>query len=419
MKILDKFFKNVDKKEAISWAFFDFANSSHALLIMSFVFPIFFKEVIAGGKLGDFYWGLVVSISTLAGGIAAPIIGAIADYDTKRKTKFILFTVITIIGTAALYFTGSNMLLVASLIFIVANFFFEIAQTLYDSFLVSVSSKETSGRISGLGWGLGYVGGIIAMLLFKPFYSAGFAGALESTYKLTFPLTALFFLAFSIPSFIFLKEHRIRKAKDSLLRLVKIGFKNTFDTIKNLKKHKNIARFLVAFYFINDALVTLFAFIPIYARTTLSFSISEIAILLIIVQLIGFPSAVFFGWLSDKKGPKKIVLLTIVLWSLAVFMGSIVTAKVIFYFVAVLIGFVIGSSQAVARSWLTKIIPEEKRSEFFGFNGFASKVSAATGPVMFGAIASFTGNQRIAMMSLLIFFAISFIIFSKVKESDY
>ena len=416
MSIINKFFKGVNKKEVVSWAFFDFANSSYALLILSFVFPIFFREVIAGPGYGDFYWGLIVSLSILLGGLTAPIIGAIADYDLRRKSKFILFTLIAVIGTASLYLTKSNMLLIASIIFIVTNLFFELAQTLYDSFLNQISTKETAGRISGFGWGLGYIGGLIAMLVLRPFYAQGFEGGLESTYRLTFPLVALFFLIFSLPSFIFIRESNILKKKESLLNLIKIGFSNVIKSIKNIKKHKNIALFLLAFYFMNDALVTFFSFVPIYANTTLKMSISEITILLVIVQLIGFPSALFFGLLSDRKGAKKILLFTLTIWSLIVILGALAQSKLLFYFVAILVGIVIGSSQAIARSWFSKIIPTEKRSEFFGFNGFASKISATLGPVIFGTVSYLTGNQRIAMFTLLPFFIISFILFLKTKE---
>jgi len=213
------FFKGVDKKQALSWALFDFANSSYSLLILSFVFAIYFKEVIVGGEpLGDFYWGLVISISIIAGAFASPIIGAIADYDTRRKQKLMLFTGLAVLGTASLYLTGSGLLLFSSLLFIATNFFFEIAVVLYDSFLMQVSTPKTAGRISGLGWGLGYMGGITAMLLLKPFYDGGYAGSLEPLYKLTFPLTALFFLLFALPSFIFIKEKKKKRKKESLIK---------------------------------------------------------------------------------------------------------------------------------------------------------------------------------------------------------
>lgn len=412
------FFHGVSKKEAVSWAFFDFANSSYSLLIMSFVFPIYFKEVIAAGSYGDFWWGFAVSLSILIGGLAAPIIGSIADYDARRKRKFIIFSVISMIGTGALYFTGPNRLIFSLFIFVITNIFFEIAITLYDSFLVHVSSEKTAGRISGFGWGLGYIGGIAAMLAFKPLYAKGFIGDLEPVYKLTFPLTALFFFIFAMPSFLFIKEHLQIKRQEPLLKIVKIGLANTLKTLKEIKKHKKIALFLLGFYLMNDVLVTFFSFMPIYARTTLGLSISEISLLLLIVQLIGFPSAVFFGWLSDKKGAKKILLSTIGVWCVIIVLAAIATSIQIFYIVSILTGLVVGSSQAVARSWFSRLIPKDKRCEFFGFNGFASKIAATTGPLVFGLISSITGNQRIAVFSLLLFFIASFLIFLRIEENS-
>src|SRR3989344_984200 len=405
-------FKSLMKKEILSWAFFDFANSSYALLILSFVFSIFFKEVIAGTN-GEFWWGLNISLSILLGALISPIIGAIADHDQRKKIKFIIFTSLSIIGTASLFFTGSDMLLFSSLLFITTNVFYEIDLVLYDSFLTHISTKDNAGVISGLGWGLGYIGGITAMLLLRPFYEAGYNNLF--IYKLTFPLTALFFLIFALPSFIFLKESSVSNNKYKLFELIKIGFSRVKHTLKNLKTHKNIAWFLVGFYFMNDALVTLFSFMAIYAKTTLSMSLSEITIALLIVQLVGFPSAVFFGYLSDKKGAKKILLSTLGVWILIVLLLIIINSKEMFYLVAVLTGLVIGSSQSVARSWLSKIIPSDKKTEFFGFNGFASKVAATTGPLIFGIIAV-NLNQRIALIPLIVFFLISFILFLKVKE---
>ncbi|MBS3174929.1 MFS transporter [Candidatus Woesearchaeota archaeon] len=295
-------FQGLNKKQIFSWALFDFANSSYSLLIISFVFPIFFKEVIAGSN-GDFWWGLNISISILIGGLLSPIIGAIVDHDSRKKIKFIIFTSLSIIGTALLFFTGSNLLLISSLLFILTNVCFEIAQTIYDSFLLHVSTKEKIGLVSGLGWGLGYIGGIAALLLFKPLYGLGYENNLF-LYKLTFPLTALFFLTFSLPIFIFLKEQKSQN-KYKLFELIKIGYSRIKDTLKNIKTHKNIGIFLLAFYFMSDALVTLFSFMAIYARDTIKLSVSEITIALFLVQIIGFPSAVLFGYLSDKKGAKK------------------------------------------------------------------------------------------------------------------
>ncbi len=409
------FFKNLDKKQVLSWALYDFANSSYALIIISFIFPIFYRDIIAGEKYGDFYWGLIISISILLGGLASPILGAIADEHKRKKSKFIFLVTSSSVGTALLYFTGSQTLLFASVLFVLTNLFYEMAQSLYDSFLPQISTKETVGKISGFAWGLGYLGGVAAILLFKPFYGNGFENN-PHLFKLTFPLTALFFLAFSLPAFIFLKEQKEQTAH-SVLSLTKNGFKRVVSTIQNFKNFKEVLLFLLGFYLFNDALVTLFTFIPIFAKTTLGMTIPQIGTLLLGVQVLAFPFTVFFGWLSDKIGSKPVLLFTLTGWIVITLTIYIAESKTVFYIAALFASVVMGSSQSAARSWLSKIIPKEKLAEFFGFNSFASKIAATTGPIVFGAISSFSGNQRNGVLAMLPFFIFSIFIFSRLKEN--
>ncbi len=409
--MFDRLFKSINNKEAFSWSLYDFANSSYTIIIATFVFPIFFKEIIAGGTTGDFWWGFAVSMSILLGAIFSPIIGARADQKKRRKITFALFAIISIIGTSLLYFTGTGLFLFAIIIFIITNACFVVAQTIYDSFLINVSKEKTRGKVSGFAWGLGYVGGIVALFLLKPFYEGGFAGVLESTYKLSFPLTALFFLLFATPSFLYLKER-----KESEVKSQTGGFKEVLTTLKNIKKHKKVAWYILGNFFLFDAIVTIFAFLPLYARTTFSMSISEIMILVVVVQLVAFPATFFLGWLSDKKGQKKILLTTILVWAIIIFSMALVKNTSFFFILAIMGGLVVGSSQAISRSWFSKIIPEEKRAEFFGFSGFSHKIAATTGPLIFGSISSLTGDQRIAMLALIPYFLFAFIIFYKIKE---
>ncbi len=402
-------------REIISWAFFDFGNSAYSLLIMSLAFPLYFKEVIAPGSSSDFYWGLIVSISVLLGGLLAPIIGAMTDYDKKKKIRLIIFSTISIMATALLYFTGEGKIILAAGLFIISNCFFELAFVLYNSFLPDISTKKNAGRISGFGWGLGYLGGLIAMISLRPFYGSGFDGSLDATYRITFPLTAAFFLLFALPAFIFLRRD-LKSRSANFFNSLRNSFRNLKKTFLEIRSYKSIALFLIGYYLISDVLVTIFAFIPIYARTTLSMNINEIFIILLIVQVVAIPGTIFFGWLGDKYSYKKILLLSIAFWIVSLILIASAHTKEFFYIAATMVGLVIGSSQSLARSWLTLLIPIKKQSEFFGFTGFASKVSATTGPLVFGTISTITGSQRLAILSLTPFFILAFIIFYKIKE---
>lgn len=411
------FFNGVSKKESVSWAFYDFANSAYVFLIITMLFPPFFKEVIAGTELGEFYWGLVFGISILATGLISPVLGAIADYSGNRKKIFIWLSLIAIVGAGLLYFSDAISFIAASLLFIATNFFYNSALVFYDAFLIHVSSKETIGRISGLGWGLGYIGGIIALVLTYPLYVSGFKENLF-LYKLCFPAVALFYFVFALPAFIFIKERGFGKTTHNIISSVRIGIRNVFKTIKSIKSYKHLFWFFVGFYFITDGIVTLLAFIMIYGLDVLLFTMKDAFMVFMVTQVIGFPATLLFGLISDRKGIKKIFLATLIIW-IAVCLLLVVAPeknKFMLYFIATMTGLVIGSSQAAARSWLSKIVPEEKRFEFFGFNSLSSKISATFGPIIFGAIASFTGNMRIAMFSVVFWFLAGFLIFLFVKE---
>lgn len=415
--MLREYFRGIGGKQTISWAFFDFANSSYALLIGSFVFPVFYKEVIAGPAKGDFYWGLVISISIFIGGLLAPIIGAVADYDRRGKRKFVVFSLISMAATTLLFYSGPGTIIYASAVFVVANVFFELAVVLYDSFLARVSTPETAGRVSGFAWGLGYIGGLVAMLALNPLFAGGYQGDLLTRYKLTFPLTALFFFIFALPSFIYLKDTiGVAASSRSVFRKVRMGVAKIFTTVKNIRHYKTVALFLLGFFFMNDALVTVFSFAPIYVRSTLGMSFGEVTMLLFLVQLLAFPSAAVIGSFSDRIGRKKILLVTVSLWCLIVILMAVAHGRTAIYIALFLAALTMGSSQAVARAWLNQLVPEEKRFEIFGFNGFAGKLSATVGPVLFGSVSVFSGSQRWAMLSILPFFLAALWIFSRVSE---
>jgi UMF1 family MFS transporter len=402
------------RKQAIAWTFYDFANSAYAWLILSFVYAVYFRDYVAPAGAGDFWWGFAVSVSTVVGGILSPILGAAADHTNRRKLFFIITAISAIIGMGLLYFTGPSVFFFSLVIFILTNITFELAQSLYDAFLSSVSTPRTAGFISGLGYALGYAGGIVATLAFMPLYVKGFE-ANPTAYKLAFPLTGLFVLIFAIPSFILLKDAK-RTRKQNNKPVIKEAIAKTLRTIREVKKHKNIAWFLLAWFILNDALVTAFAFLPIYGKVTIGLTLKEILIFGIAGQVVAVPATIILGKVSDKIGPKKVVLGTIIAWAVMIALAATLSKKEAFFGIVLGIGLVIGASQAVTRAWYSRIIPKNRQAEFFGFNAFASKVAAVSGPIVFGAIATLTGSQRIAWLAILPYFIIAFIIFSRQPE---
>ena len=407
--------KQLLTKEVVSWALFDFANSSYSIVVISLIFAIYFRNIVVGGAANaDLIWGIVLSTSVLLGALAAPAMGAIADYTKKRKPMFLFFSIIAILGTAALYFTGPGTIWRAAILFILTNFAYENAIVLYDSFLVLIVGPQYAGRISGFGWGLGYLGGIVAALIFAPLYIHGYEGH-ENAFRLVFPLTALFFLVFSLPAFKYLHD-RGERAHVKVKHVIGHGFHRVLHTLLHIKRYANIFRFFAAYYLVNDGMFTLISFTGIFAVTTLGLSISSVLILFLIIHLVGLPSTIYAGHLADKFGHKKILLWSIVGWMIAAIWLAYTTTPWMFYVLAVLGGLVLGTTQAVGRSLLSTLVPIENSAELFGFNGFASKLAATLGPLVFGVVSTVTANQRMAVLSLVLFFVGSFLVLLTVHE---
>jgi UMF1 family MFS transporter len=404
--------KTIFNKETFSWSLYDFANSAYVVIILSFVFPIFFKEVLVGGKYGDFWWGFAVSVSILVGALLSPFIGALADASSRKKQLFMFCALIAIMGTALFFFLPKGALLIILLLFITTNVFFELAQTIYDSFLIQVSSPKHRGKVSGFAWGFGYIGGVAALLLLRPFFQGGFDHN-EIMFRLTFPLTAAFFLLFSLPMFFFLRRAALQKKI-----VLRQGVRRVLATLKHSRQHSTAFLFLLGAILMNDALVTIFVFLPLFARQTMNLTIVEILTMIIVVQIIAFPAAYFGGRLSDRFGPKNILLGTIFLWAFVILYIATVTTRDAFYVGAIITGLIVGSSQSIIRSWYSHLVPAKQQAEFFGFNGFASKIAATIGPVLFGIVSSVTGNQRLALLTLLPFFIGAFYFFARTPEPE-
>ncbi len=406
------------KRETWAWSFYDFANSSYGALMVTLLFPVFYRDFIAGGTgRADFLWGSIVSVSIILAALASPIIGAVADRAKNKKEFLIILTILAVLGTGSFFFAPKLGLLWTSIIFIATNFAYTASAVIYDSFLQDVATRHTKGRVSGIGWGLGYVGGLIATVLFYPLFSGGFAGDNLPKYLLTYPSVALFFLIFALPAFIWLKSHRhLCTHPLGPLQSIKTAITSLIQTIKNWRKYKNVLLFLLTFYLLSDGLNTIFFFTSIYATTTLGLSLSKVALVFIIVQLVGVPATIVSGKLTDKYGAKPVLVWSIIGWIISVALLLTKPEFGMLIAIGVLIGMVVGSSQAPARALLSKLIPEDKTCEFFGFNGLASKVSASLGPVIFGAISWATASQRWALASVLVFFIGSLFVLRFVKE---
>lgn len=398
-----------NKFKVFVWTLFDFANTSFSIVVVTFIFAVYFKKIIARGEpIGDFYWSLATSISMIITGLIAPVLGAIADHSAGKKRFLLFFTLLCIFSTAALYFTSEGSVLFAVTVFIIANVGFEAGLVFYDAFLPEITQPKNYGRVSGYGFSMGYLGSLATLALTYPFISSG-------NLKETFPLSALFFLVFSVPIFIFLKDSRKKVIRSE--SYFSIGASRVISTVRHLKEYKNLALFLGAYFFYIEGVNTVIFFSGNYASTTIGFTDTELLIFFLTVQTTAILGSVLFGIIADSIGQKKTIVITLFLWFLTIAMAFIVADKSSFYIVGLLAGSVMGATQSTSRSLMSRLTPEDKKTEFFGFYSLFGKSSAVLGPLVFGLVSYLAGSQRIAILSISLFFLIGLIILLRVKDA--
>ena len=404
------------KGQIFVWTLFDFANTSFSVLIVAVGFSLYFKEIVVGGTgRGDFFWGLVVSISMLLTALIAPILGAASDFAHSRKRFLFVFTIASIVCTALLYYVEAGMVLAGAILFITANIGFEGGIVFYNAFLPLLAAKDRYGRVSGYGFAMGYVGSLASLMIAIPLFAGGFASENLGNVRLSFVLAAVMFLLFSLPLFIFLRDRPPLVGKHQ--SYVRAGYGRVVDTLTHVRSYEEVARFLLAFFIYNDGILTVISFASIFAQQSLRFTLPEILQLFAVVQASAIVGSLISGSLTDRIGPKRTITLTLLCWLIVVVASYFVESKLAFYLIGVVAGASMGGSQSASRSLMALLTPSEREAEFFGFyDGFCGKASAVIGTFIFGVLSWATGSQRIAVASVGIFFVIGLWLLQKVKD---
>lgn len=393
-----------NKKEIVSWCFFDFANSSFTTIIITIVFSVYFVKIIAAGGSGDYLWGLGNAISQGLVLLSAPLLGAIADYSASKKLFLFLSYAVCILFTALLTFVQPGQILVALVVFIIANFAYSSGENFIASFLPEIARQEDMGKISGFGWALGYIGGLLCLVCCLPFVKDGIVAENAHNLRWTCMVTAGFFLVAGIPTFLWVRE---RKAASSLppgMTYFSAGLRQIKDTFQHLKVFRELFKFLIIFGIYNCGVTTVVYFASIYADKTIGLTATELIYFFLITQVSASLGAFLFGIIQDRIGARNTIFITLSLW-LGVTLGAYLSiSKMTFYIVGNLAGLGLGSSQSAARALVGLFSPAEKSGEFFGFWGLFWKASTAIGPLVFGILSTATGSQRTAILATGIFF---------------
>lgn len=396
-------------KEVLTWSLFDFANSSYATIIVAFVYAIYFKKVVAmDTPASDFYWSTGINISMIIVAILSPLLGAAADRNNSKKKYLIFFTMLCVVTTALLFFVREGMVIRGLVLFILSNIGFQAGLGFYDAFLKDITEEKFYNIVSSFGYAIGYAGSLLAL---------GVVIIFKDKPPVTFAACALIFLIFSLPLFILIKEKKIIQEKSNE-GFIGAGFKRIKDTFNHIRKYDNIKKFLLSYFLYIDGVNTIIFFSAIYAQKTLYFTISELILFFIIVQITALGGSLLFSYIAKITNTKKALIIIIVLWALVTISVFFSNDKTSFLVIGGFAGILLGSSQALSRSFFSLLIPDEKKTEFFGFFSLFEKTSTLLGPLTFGLVSWLTGNQRYAVISILVFFIAGLLLFGKVKQPE-
>lgn len=412
-----------NRRAIIAWCLFDWANSAFPTIVVTFVFSAYFTSAVAPDpELGTALWGQANSIAALAAAIVAPVLGAIADQGGRRKPWLLALSAICIAATASLWFVRPepSAMLFALIAYGVATLGFELGLVFYNAMLPDLARPDRVGRISGWGWGLGYLGGlaglIICLLIFVQPVPALFGldrDAAEHV-RITNPFVAVWFALFALPLF-FLTPDRA-SAGIAWPQAVRGGIGALVATIRRLGAHRDVAIFLLGKMIYIDGLNTLFAFGGIYAASTFGMSFDEILVFAIALNVSSGLGAIAFSWVDDWIGAKPTILIALTFMTILGAAILVVDSKTAFTVLCVGLGLFFGPAQAASRSLMSRLAPPESRAEFFGLFALAGKVTAFLGPALVGWVTYAAHSQRAGMATILPFFVIGGALLLLVKE---
>ena len=410
------------RRQIVSWALYDWANSAFATTVMAGFFPVFFKQYWSGARdaaESTFLLGGANSLASILVVILAPVLGAIADHGSAKKRFLMFFALMGIVMTGGLYLVEQGDWLAALVLYVLAVLGFSGGNLFYDALLVDVVEESGLDRVSAFGFALGYLGGgllfgfNVLLTLFPAFFGLPDAAA---AVRISFLSVALWWALFSVPVMLFVHETRPPRAT-GWLASIRGGLAQLADTFHRVRQLRMTFLFLLAYWLYIDGVDTIVRMAVDYGLS-LGFDSNGLIVALLITQFVGFPAAILFGRLARWRGPRQGIWIAISVYLLVILWASQMDRIWEFYVLAVAIGLVQGGIQALSRSFYARLIPRDKAAEFFGFYNMLGKFAAVVGPLFMGWVGVVTGNPRLSILSILVLFLLGAAVLALVDENE-
>jgi len=373
------------------WVMYDWANSAFATTVMAGFFPIFFKQYWSYGadvNLSTAQLGFGNSLASLFVALMAPVLGAIADKGSVKKKLLLLFAYLGVLMTAGLFLVQKGQWGLAIFIYVMGVIGFSGANVFYDSILPSITGEDKIDYISSLGFSMGYLGGgllflinVMMTLMPKTFGLPDAAAAV----RFSFLSVALWWGLFTLFTIAWVPEGTSAGGHPTRENFVVAGFKQFLATFRKIHHLKTVFLFLLAYWFYIDGVDTIIRMAVDYGLS-LGFESNDLIVALLIVQFVGFPAALVFGKLGQRWGARKAIYLAIAIYMGVTIWGAMMTQKMEFYILAIVIGSVQGGIQALSRSYYARLIPKNQAAEYYGFYNMLGKFAVIIGPALMGIV---------------------------------
>jgi UMF1 family MFS transporter len=412
-------------RERLAWALYDFANSGYTTVVLTTIFSAYFVGVVAGGPGGlpsgaaTLLWTLAVGSANLCVLVSAPIVGAIADHRAAKKRFLFITTVGCAAATALLALVGPGDVVPGLILVIISAIMFASGENLISAFLPEIVPVRRMGRMSGYGWGLGYLGGLMTLGLCLAYIAwAQRQGQVEHQFvPVTLLITAGIFLLAATPTFIWLRERATPGPRVRRMSYVHAGIQRVRRTLAEARHWPDLFRFLTALTVYQSGVATVVVLSAVYAREVMGFDSQSLVILIMVVNVTAAVGAFLFGHLQDRFGSVPTLVITLLIWSGAIILIALANTRADIWLAGNMIGLAMGASQAVGRALIGQLTPVARTAEFFGLWGMANRLAAIAGPLSYGLLTYWSGgNHRLAILGTLGFFIAGLVLLLRVDE---
>jgi len=417
---------HASRKELLAWALYDFANSGYTTVVLTTIFSAYFVGVVAGAAQGvapglsTLLWSLAIGMANFIVMIGGPLIGAIADHRACKKFFLLISSVGCMLSTALLALVGPGDIGLGMMLVTLSAVMFAFGENLIAAFLPEIVPEKNMGKMSGYGWSLGYLGGLLTLGICLAYITWAKQQGLPETHfvPITLLITAAIFALTAAPTFLWLHERAMPVALPQDLSNLQISYARLARTFKEATRFRDLLWFLITLGVYQSGVSTVVVLSAVYAREVMGFDTQSLIMLIMVVNVTAAVGALICGHLQDRIGSVPTLAITLLIWIVAVMVALVADQPAHMWIAGNIIGLAMGASQSVGRALVSKFSPTERAGEFLGLWGLVNRLSAIVGPLSYGLINYWShGNHRMSLLSTLTFFIVGLVLLLKVNES--